>query len=152
MADKAYTADELEYIFDNTSRRSKYKTYRIQFYFMAGMNNAEKKAVANKVASIVQLRNPDRFYDLKSKTGESFEIVLNTEADRDWLLDYLNKKEVIARGPGGDADLTDYSGREGGEGEDEGGLLSGNTATIVIIAVLIAAIIGVVIWKRRKKH
>jgi len=152
MADLAYTADELEYIFDNTTRRAKYKDNRIMFYHMAGMKNAEKKAVANQVAGIVQLRNPDRFKNLDSKTGASFEIVLNTEADRDWLMNYLNEKEVIAKGPGGDADLTNYSGREGDDGEDEGGFLSGNTATIVIIAVLIAAIIGVVIWKRRKKH
>lgn len=144
MSNFKFTGPDIEQLYDSCTKAEKYKKQCIKFFY----TNKSKEA-GRGIAAIIQRTFPDTYQKYGSVGGKAMYVqFISTEA-RDEAYDiYTSELEASLNGTG-PGDLKSYRGNSNAESGNS--KASGNTLYIIGAVMLVVAIIGLVIWKRRKK-
>jgi len=147
MANTAYkfNGSDLEEVYYATTSVKKYGNKKIQFTYEEKGN----KDAGRMIADVFQRTFNGTYKDYYGVGGKTMVVKFIDKASRDEAFDTYNSEVKSSLDGKGPADLHDWTGKNG-EKQNSNSALSGNTLYI-IGAVVVAAIIGFVIWKRRKK-
>lgn len=141
-----FNGADLEEVYYLTTGVAKKGYKKIKFTYEEKGN----KDGGRTIADVFQRTFNGTYKDYGSVGGKDMWVKFNSEESRDKAFDAYNAEVKSSLNGKGPADLHDWTGKNGEKQATENSVLSGNTLYI-IGAVVLLTVIGVVIWKRRKK-